>query len=310
MIQTGRLQHFHPARAHPAQISRHTYALAGLRSTLTAAVLADMHYGPHVGLSQVGLWVNQTLDLDVDVILLLGDYLDVNLSRGHPEPFLAELARLQAPLGVYGVWGNHDYGSFGIYTPGQRRAHWRSSRQAFGRALSERSIRILRDEGITLRPDLQLGGVDDLTWGQPDAARAFSHLPAGSARLLLSHQPAYLQRQLRTVAQLGIGLVLSGHTHGGQVRLPGLMPAARRGVYGSRSMSGDQPDMVTSGPAGTVIALTTRGLGTMGLPFRYQCASEIMLLHLQPVTPAVQNAAGFPFAEPGSGRRTVTGGVP
>lgn len=262
-----------------AQLRREQVALRGLTSALRLAVLTDLHYGPLIGLAQVRSWVDLALSLCPDGFLLLGDFVDVALWEAMPAAYLAELGRLRAPLGAYGVWGNHDYGSFGRYRrlwQSQPPSDWEAARQQFAQALLVRGIRVLRNGGLPLRPDLYLGGVDDLWWGEPDAARALAAAPSGAARLLLSHNPDLLMNldpQLLPPAQ---GLMLSGHTHGGQVRLPlvGALQVPSR--YGQRFAQG----WITgdTGARGFV----SRGLGLSGLPLRNLCPPEIILLELVP----------------------------
>lgn len=247
-----------------------TFALLGLTRPVRVALLTDLHYGPFIGVGSVRQWVNAALAQRPDLILLGGDLLDTGEAAAQ-EPLLNELGRLRAPLGVYAVWGNHDYGSFGRYGSRRRgpgRADWPQERTRLTAALTERGVTVLRDKGRPLRDDLWLGGVDDLWFGQPDPAGALRG--AGTrGTLLLSHNPDLL---LTMTARPG--LVLSGHTHGGQVRLPLLgaltVPADPRFTMGW-----------VRGPQG-VTGYVSRGLGMSGVPLRNLCPPELTLLTLTP----------------------------
>ena len=268
----------------PAQINVHTTGLPGLTSPLRVALLADLHYGPLIGLGQVRGWVGKALSVRADLVLLLGDLMDVNLSRGMPQALLNELGRLRAPLGVWGVWGNHDYLSFGA-ADARLTAAQRQLRAQLAAELAQRGIHILREEGTLLRPDVYLGGVDDLWYGQPDAARALRDAPLGAARLLMSHNPDYLAH-----APPNVELMLSGHTHGGQVRFPFVGALVVPSHYGQRFALGWVQSGVHPNPdeqhaahlPPSVRGFVSRGLGVSGVPLRNLCPSEVVVLDLQP----------------------------
>ena len=276
----------------PAQINVHTAELPGLKTPLRVALLTDLHYGPLIGLKQIRGWIDQTLSVKADVILLLGDFMDINLKAGMPEALLDELGRLTAPLGVWGVWGNHDYGSFGRYDSrfGARyQPEWPQLRAGFAAELARRGIHILREEGRLLRPDVYLGGVDDLWWGQPDAEQALRDAPADAARLLMSHNPDYLAH-----APPNVELMLSGHTHGGQVRFPLIGALVVPSRYGQRFAQGWVQSGVDRNPdeqhaahlPPSVRGFVSRGLGLSGVPFRNLCPCEVVVLQLTPLSGA------------------------
>ncbi|WP_345465293.1 metallophosphoesterase [Deinococcus carri] len=245
---------------------RESRRLPGLQAPLRVAFLTDLHYGLYVFAGRVRAWVDAANAARPDLILLGGDFLDTR-AGADPAPLLTELARLRAPLGVYGVWGNHDYGSFGQEEVGQ---DWPAHRQNLTAAFARAGIAVLRNTGQAVRPDLWVGGVDDFICGQPDAAAALSG--AGErATLLLSHNPDLLPELPGPV-----GLVLCGHTHGGQIRLPLLGAPVVPSRYGQRYAMG-----WVTGAYGTP-AYVSRGLGTSGLPFRNLCEPELTLLTLLP----------------------------
>ncbi|MEO2088030.1 MAG: hypothetical protein ABGY75_00830, partial [Gemmataceae bacterium] len=118
---------------------------------------------------------------------------------------------------------------------------------------------------------LWLAGVDDLWWGKPDQAAALGEVPAGAAVVLLSHNPDFAELH----PDPRVGLVLSGHTHGGQAYLPGVGAAWLPSKFGDKYRAG-----LVRGPASAVYV--SRGLGEAGVPLRLNCPPEINLLELIP----------------------------
>lgn len=260
------------AQAYRFGVTRHVRALPGLRAPLRVAFLTDLHYGLYIGAGSVAAWVDATNDLRPDVVLLGGDQLDARMDAP-PEPLLRELGRLRAPLGVLGVWGNHDYGSFGRYGGrqyGAPRPDWAAKRAELEAAFARAGVTVLRDAGRALRDDAWVGGTDDLWFGTPDVTGALAGA-GGRATLLVTHNPDLLPDLPRPA-----GLVLCGHTHGGQVRFPLLGAPVVPSRYGQRYAMG-----WVQGAHGTP-AYVSRGLGLSGLPLRNLCEPELTLLHLNP----------------------------
>ena len=134
---------------------------------------------------------------------------------------------------------------------------------------AEVGIEVLHNRSVDLSlggASLSLAGVDDLVTGRPDLGAALSR--AGSPVLLLSHNPDILFEAARN----GVALVLSGHTHAGQIRLPGLPVLIRQSRY--------RLDEGRYRARGTEL-LVSRGLGVVGMPLRVACAPEAVLLELR-----------------------------
>jgi hypothetical protein len=222
---------------------------------LTVAFLTDLHYGPRTTLDAIAAIVRTTLALQPDLILLGGDY--VSRDRKYVRPCFDVLAALAAPLGVYGVLGNHD--------------HWHGVEETKA-GMKRVGIVELTDRGVWLsrRGDrLRLAGVDDLWCGKPDVTAAVGDATSSDAVLLLSHNPDLAE----TLTDRRVGLVLSGHTHGGQVIVPGMTNPFIPSRYGDKYNAG-----FVEAPAATVYV--SRGLGLSGLPVRYNCPPELTLLTL------------------------------
>ncbi|GGM15769.1 metallophosphoesterase [Deinococcus aerophilus] len=258
------------AQAYRFEVTFRRPPLGGLTRPLRVAFLTDLHYGLFIGPGSVRTWVDAATALRPDLIVLGGDQLD-RRAAGPPSELLAELGRLRAPLGVFGVWGNHDCDNFGQASRLSRsRPGWAARREALRQAYLQAGITILRNEGRAVRDDVYLGGVDDLIHGTPDVAAALAG--AGKrATVLVSHNPDLLPKLPQHV-----GLVLSGHTHGGQIRVPLLGAPVVPSRYGQRYAMGwvmgahDTPGYVS------------RGLGLSGVPLRNLCAPELTLLTLTP----------------------------
>ncbi|MBW6454785.1 MAG: metallophosphoesterase, partial [Trueperaceae bacterium] len=231
--------------------------LAGLREPLRIAWLTDLHHGQYVRTASVRAWVDAALAESPDVVLLGGDLVDQRPGADGDETLVAELARLRAPLGVLAVWGNHD------------RARLRGM-ASFAAALRAAGIDVLVNRGVAVRDDLHVAGLDDFRVGRPDLEATLADRPAVGATLLLSHNPDVLP-----TVPLDVGLTLSGHTHGGQVVLPGVGALYTSSQYGDRFLAG-----WVEGPARGYVS---RGLGVSSLPVRINCPAELTVLDLAPV---------------------------
>ena len=187
----------------PPVVEPYEVRLPGLPNELDGTVivaLSDLHVGSLLGVPWLEARVEQVAAEKPDLVVLLGDILE-----GHGEPkadIFPVLGRLAAPMGVWAVLGNHEY-------------HGGNGDTALFDAAS---IRVLRDAWAEPRPGLVLAGVDDLTNGRRrgadghSVAKALSGRPPGGT-VLLSHTPWHAEK----AAASGAGLMLSGHTHGGQI---------------------------------------------------------------------------------------------
>jgi predicted MPP superfamily phosphohydrolase len=242
------------------RITRHTVAVPRLPAPFvgkTVALLTDPHHGPFNSLSYLRSVVALTNGLAPDLVALGGDYVHGPSERSCLDPCLRTFGELRAPLGVYAVPGNHD--------------HWNSGRDV-RRAFRENGILDVTNDGRWVEVGgsrLRLAGVDDLWTGKQDLDAALGSATEADACLLLSHNPDYAE----TLTDPRVGLVLSGHLHGGQITLPGLGYARVPSRYGLKYLAG-----LVRAPHTQVFV--SRGLGTITLPFRFCCRPEINLLTL------------------------------
>ena len=227
--------------------------LPGLQRPLRVAWLTDLHYGPFIRCGSIAAWVDATLALEPELIVLGGDIVD-NRVEDDLAPLLAQLERLRAPLGVYAIWGNHEHDRFDDLRP-------------FERSLSEAGVTVLANRGVQLRDDLHLVGIDDgpTSWTRMNSALVDA--PPERGCLLAVHSPAALPHVPRTV-----GLSLCGHTHGGQVVLPGIGPVLSRSGLGRGFDAG-----WIQAPG---LAYVSRGLGVSHLPIRINCPAELTIATL------------------------------
>lgn len=227
---------------------------------LRLGILSDLHAAlPHMGEGRIRRICARLLAEDPDVVLLPGDFVatgTVGVVALPPARIARALAPLAADRPAFAVLGNHDHDH------GGRRV---------AAALEEVGIRVLRNEHVRLPApfgELVLAGVDDPVTCRDDLARALWGTGEDEPVLLLAHTPDIHLRVPERVR-----LVVAGHTHGGQVRLPGLPPPVtmsrlpRRHAYGLHRMGGRH-------------LLVTAGVGTTGLPVRFARPPEIVVLDL------------------------------
>lgn len=228
-----------------------TPALAGLR----VGFITDVHHEPGRPIALLERAVRLLREESPDLILLGGDYVN-SVARDFDRP-LAILAKLRAPLGVYGVLGNHDYWAGGDYLAAR---------------LASIGVTILRNEARHLRAPggayFWLVGVDSAVRRHDDLEGALAPIPADDFRLLLAHEPEVADMVTRR--GLRVDLQLSGHSHGGQVVLPRIgAPMLPR--LGRRYIRG----LYTTPPI-----YTSRGLGAVPPYVRLNSAPEVTVITL------------------------------
>jgi hypothetical protein len=219
------------------------------------AQISDVHHSRLVSQTEVRRVVALANAARPDLIALTGDY--TTAYRRYIEPCAEALGDLSAPEGVWAVLGNHDHNTDAALTV---------------RALNKRKITILDNANTTLRrgPDaLQLAGLDDWTWNAHDWQRTLRGLDLTRPSVLLSHQP----RTLDWAETEGFSLILSGHTHGGQIRLPLVGEPAR--------LSKDLRYLRGHYQRGATQLYVSRGTGVIGLPLRLGVRPEIAVLRLR-----------------------------
>ena len=219
------------------------------------ALLTDIHHGPFVPLVYIRHVVEMTNSLKPDLVLLGGDY--VSRSSRFIAPSIEALAGLEARLGRFAVLGNHD--------------HWESA-PATIRALAKANITLTDNTGFWIdrgESRLRVCGVGDLWCDRQHPGAALGDSMDADAVIMLSHNPDFAE----TLEDRRVGLLLSGHTHGGQVVVPGYGAPVVPSRYGQKYLHG-----LVRGPACQVFV--SRGVGTVTPPVRLFCPPEVALLTL------------------------------
>ena len=240
------------------EVNTYRVPLSRLPASFTGfriAQITDLHYGffmPDRFLERVVRRVN---GIEPDLIACTGDFVHARGNIDNIDAVWAHLERLRAPAGVWAVLGNHDhYLGFG-------RSLNRMTRS--GMSLRHRSISIQRGDSR-----IWIGGAGDHQTDEEGVDVAFKGVPADACKILLAHNPETADAAFRTT----VDLVVSGHTHGGQVKIPFIAPPklpVRNGRYISGLMQTGRTQLFIS-----------RGIGWAGLPIRFNCFPEIAVLEL------------------------------
>jgi len=230
--------------------------LAGRR----IAQLSDIHLGEYTGPDKLLSAVERVNRLAPDLVFLTGDY--VTRTARQSEALVEPLRALDAPS--YAILGNHD-----LWTD-------RTTVSAF---LAETPVHLLINRGEEALAGLFVAGVDDIWSGKPDLRTALDGAPTRGAALLLAHEPDFFDQVV--AADAPVAVQFSGHSHGGQVRLP----SARPDGVGLLTRAPILPRHGERYPiglykVGSRQVYTNRGLGVWPLPFRFNCRPEITLFTL------------------------------
>jgi predicted MPP superfamily phosphohydrolase len=237
------------------------------------AQLSDLHYDPYFSATPIRKAIDMVNALQPDLIVLTGDFVTSPVGKvsrrravaaAQPiEPCAELLTQLRAPSGVLAILGNHDLNTSEMHVTAVLRSH---------------SIQVLRNACVSLERDgkrLWVAGVDDILEGKPDLELALRGIPSTEPVVLLAHEPDWADY----VSHHPVDLQLSGHSHGGQVRLPLVGPLylpalARKYPWGLRRV-------------GPLTLYTNVGIGTIRVPMRLNCPPEVTLITLRVATGGV-----------------------
>lgn len=238
---------------HQLQVVRATLPVSGLPPALDGlriGLITDLHHSEMVPLQDVQRAAAMMMDERPDLIVLGGDYVTYG-DRSYVVPCSEGLARLTAPAGVYAVLGNHD------------------DDRDMPAALTSNGFTVLKDARTTVSArgeKFDLAGIRFWTQRPRDLARVLKG--ATGPVVLIAHDP----RRLKEAADLDVGTVLSGHTHGGQVNLPLLGPIAARKF----------PVVAGIGQRDNTSIFVSRGVGTVYVPYRFNCPPDVSVITLTP----------------------------
>jgi hypothetical protein len=217
--------------------------------------ISDVHCGPHVPERRVASWVARLNALDLDLVAVTGDLITHGSS--HVEAVARALGGLRAKDGAFACMGNHDY-----FTDGEHLI----------RELERWGLTVLRNRGVVVERGgarLYVAGVDDTWTSRDDLARALRGRPEGAPTVLLAHDPElFPEAQARAV-----DLTLSGHTHGGQLGVPGVSRLSL-----ARFITRWTAGLYRQGRSWLYV---NRGVGTTGPPARLGAPAELAVLTLR-----------------------------
>jgi predicted MPP superfamily phosphohydrolase len=230
---------------------------------LRIVFVSDIHRGPFYSETMVRQLVDRVNALHADLILLGGDY--VYSGTKYESSCFSQLSRLQAPLGCFAVLGNHDYGRPDSADPGPGLAI---------KAAAEAGIPLLRNEGVWLEKEgqrIRLGGVADYSASTPELGPVIQGTKKSDFVLLVSHNPD-VSEDLPAGA---VDLVLSGHTHGGQITFFGIWGLYVPSDYGQKYRTGIVNNAMTT-------VIVSNGIGVSSpLPVRIYAPAQIVLVTLR-----------------------------
>ena len=238
---------------HRIGLTRATLPVSGLPPALDGlriALLTDIHHSQLVGADDVTKAVDLARAEQPDLIVLGGDYVTFG-DRAFVGPVADLLAPLHAPHGVFAILGNHD------------------DDKDMPAALARKGFTVLKDQRtrIMVRGEaLEIAGIRFWTRRPAEMTRVLRD--AKDTVLLLAHDP----RRLTEASELNIPVVLSGHTHGGQVLLPGVGAVAKAARF---------PILYGTGHRENTSIFVSRGIGTVYVPVRFNCPPEVALITLQ-----------------------------
>jgi predicted MPP superfamily phosphohydrolase len=248
---------------HELSIEQHTFQLPHLPDAfrgMRIVQVSDFHYAEYTEAFFLRDMVSRINQLTPDMVVLTGDFISFSpmpqsFAQRHAAPCAAILSGIECPL-RYAILGNHDY----IVGP-----------EYVAAPLREHGIPVLMNATVALERGNQriwLGGLGSACVDKADPAHALAGVPAGEPVILMAHEPDILP----DIARYNVDLMLSGHTHGGQVRIP-FLPLFHLPEYGEKYIEG----LFRLGPTQLYV---NRGIGAVGVPFRFRCPPEITVITL------------------------------
>jgi len=232
---------------------------------LRIAQLSDIHFNTFLTTSHLDRVIELTNAQRPDLVIITGDFVTAphrkRLRKARAEqawPCADMLRRIESPLGCFAVLGNNDYGA---------------DADVVAEALNTGSrIQVLRNQSVALERDsarLWLAGVDNFSVERANPDVALRGVPKQECTLVAVHEPDSAD----VMQKFPVDFQVSGHSHGGQVRCPGvgalyLPPFARKYPMGHYQI-------------GELQLYTNRGIGVIGLPMRFLCPPEISVFTLQ-----------------------------
>lgn len=219
--------------------------------------ISDLHLNKFMPAGRIAKTIELVNQQQVDAIAITGDFITQGQDF-EPNQLILELSKLESKLGTFAVLGNHD--------------HWGNNIDLLIESLEQNKINLLNNQVYMINRDdqkLALAGLDDPYWGDPNLSKIIAQLPDNPTAILLVHEPDYIEKSAKTHK---FALQLSGHSHGGQIKVPFLAPLIL--PYGAKKYFAGL-DRVEN-----TITYTNRGIGMTGLPLRLGSRPEITVFTL------------------------------
>ncbi|MDQ0162206.1 metallophosphoesterase [Aeribacillus alveayuensis] len=226
---------------------------------VTIVQFSDTHLSDFFTIEQFKNVIDTINSLKPHMIVFTGDLIDEPNRYSHINEIIPLLKKLNAPLGKFAIYGNHDHGGYGT--------------NIYRNILELSNFHLLRNETkkITLMDGsyIYIAGIDDLMLGRPNWNGTLQNMEENAFSILLVHEPDAVNR----TQQFSINLQLSGHSHGGQIKLP-FIGALYTPPYAEQYYEGLYQ-------VGKTTLYVNRGLGTTRVPYRFLSVPEITLFTLK-----------------------------
>lgn len=221
---------------------------------------SDTHLSPFYTIEQLEKVVDEVNLLSPDIIVFTGDLMDEPNSYNETNLISPVLSKLNAPLGKFAIYGNHDHGGYGT--------------DIYSNVMDLSGFTLLRNEALPIKlldqTSIIIAGIDDLMLGQPDYEGTLAGFSEEQFVVFLAHEPDAAEQ----AAGYSVNLQLSGHSHGGQVQVP---------FYGAL-VTPPFADIYVEGlyqVRENFQLYVNRGLGTTRIPFRFLSVPEISIFTLK-----------------------------
>lgn len=223
---------------------------------------SDTHLGFQYNLTQFKKLIKKINKLQPDVILFTGDLMDEPNKYREMNQLVPLLGQLHAPLGKFCIFGNHDHGGYGS--------------EIYRNIMETTNFTVLLNESTAIKRkdggSIYLLGIDDAMLGNPDLPLALKNVPDNRFTILLSHAPDLAD----DAANYPIHWQISGHSHGGQVKIPFI------GALVKPPFAKNYPEgLFTIGVNNQLTLYVNRGIGTTRLPFRFMAVPELTIYTLK-----------------------------
>lgn len=216
---------------------------------------SDTHLGFHYDLPQLKKLVQKINSLSPDIVFFTGDLMDEPNKYDRPDEIAPILSEINAPLGKFAIYGNHDHGGYGS--------------DIYKEIMNTSGFTLLLNEHAPIKVEegtIYVAGIDDAMLGRPDIHQSLASIPEHAYTILLSHAPDLAN----TAASFPVQLQLSGHSHGGQIQLP-FLGALVKPPYGEIYYEG----FYEIGDVSPLTLYVNRGIGTTRLPMRFLARPEL-----------------------------------